>query len=98
MLSSTTGDSHGKQNRFQKNRLFQQTHMFLGNPASVDAAMTNSLESCSQHINCGPRTNGSDQQTKELVAANLSDFLDYAGNDRTKVSITDLDFLTQVLD
>jgi hypothetical protein len=25
MLSSTTGDSHGKQNRFQKNRLFQQT-------------------------------------------------------------------------
>jgi hypothetical protein len=31
MLSSTTGDSHGKQNRFQKNRLFQQTQLFVGN-------------------------------------------------------------------
>ncbi|HXM94355.1 MAG TPA: hypothetical protein VOA64_08900, partial [Candidatus Dormibacteraeota bacterium] len=30
MLSSTTGDSHGKQNRFQKKRLFQQTHIYLG--------------------------------------------------------------------
>ncbi|HXM92967.1 MAG TPA: hypothetical protein VOA64_01745, partial [Candidatus Dormibacteraeota bacterium] len=30
MLSSTTGDSHGKQNRFQKKRLFQQTQLFMG--------------------------------------------------------------------
>lgn len=35
---------------------------------------------------------------KNLVAANLFDFLDYAGNDRASSSVTDLNFLTRVLD
>jgi hypothetical protein len=36
MLSSTTGDSHGKRNRLHENRLFQQTQFFLGKPSRPD--------------------------------------------------------------
>lgn len=47
--------------------------------------------------NRGAQTIGSYLQTQKLVAAKLSDFLDYAGNDRAMFSVTDLNFLIQVL-